>query len=69
MTGLRIRGLPEAEGLYRPDGLWVGGRIKGPASEPCTHSMPRLWWDMMLKTESLVVVVFFVVQMRLSVLQ
>lgn len=42
--------------------------VRGPAAGQCTHSMPKLWWDMMLKAKSLVVVVFFVVQMRLSVL-
>lgn len=30
--------------------------------------MPKLWWDMMLKAESSVVVEFLVVQMRLPVL-
>lgn len=30
--------------------------------------MPKLWWDMTLKAESLAIVVFFVVQMRLLVL-
>ena len=44
---------------------WV---IKRPASRMCTYSMPKLWWDRMLKAESWVVVAFLVVQMRLSVL-
>ena len=41
---------------------------KGACSRPGTHSMPKLLWDRMLKAESSVVVVFLVVQMRLSVL-
>lgn len=42
--------------------------VRWPAARPCTHSMPKLWWDKMLKAGSSVVVAFLVVQMRLSVL-